>query len=285
MSASPRRVTILGGSGFVGRHLAAHLRGRGDDVRTVSLRDPENAAQTANGSHVVVNLSGESVAQRWSAQAKERIRASRVELPRRFLTALETVAHRPGAYVTASAVGYYGASETRTFVEDDPPGDDFLARVCAELEEVARSAGGLGMRTACVRSGVALDRTSGPLAPMIRAFRFGVGGKIGTGRQWLSWVHPADLVALYTLAIDGVDGALNATAPEPVTNAELTRALGHAFRRPTLLPTPTFVLHAMFGEGAMMALEGQRVLPHRALELGFTFRFTALDAALRDILG
>jgi uncharacterized protein len=284
MSAS-LRVTVLGASGFVGGHLVAYLRGRGDDVRTASLRDPEGAARTANGSDVVVNLSGERVSQRWTVQAKERIRASRVDLPRRFLDALATVSNRPTAYVSASAVGYYGTSETRTFVEGDPPGNDFLARVCAELEDVAQSAGRLGMRTACVRSGIALDPSGGPLATMFRAFGFGLGGKIGTGRQWLSWVHPADLIALYALAIDGADGALNATAPEPVTNAELTRALGRALRRPTLLPTPKFVLHAMFAEGAMMALEGQRVLPQRATQLGFTFRFPALEAALRDVLG
>lgn len=278
------RIALLGGSGFVGRHLATTLRGRGDDVAVVSLRDPERATETASECDAVVNLSGEPVGQRWTTESKRRIEASRVELPRRFLERLAQRPCRCTIYVSASAVGYYGTSETQAFDEDSPPGDDYLARVCVAWEREARRAEALGMRVAIVRTGIALGSDGGALAKMLPPFRAGVAGRIGTGRQWLSWVHVDDVVGVYQMALDGKSGPLNATAPNPVTNATLTQALGEALHRPTKLVVPTIALRMLLGEGADMLLTGQRALPRRTQELGYRFNFPEITAALANLL-
>lgn len=278
------RVAVLGASGFIGKQLTASLNARGDVVDTLSLRDPAAAADAAAACDAVVNLSGESIAQRWSSKAKQRIEHSRTELPRRFLDRLGSLDRRPGIYVSASAVGYYGTSETATFDESSPPGNDFLARVCTGWEAQASHARDLGMRVAIVRCGVALDPSGGVLGKMLPPFRTGLGGVAGTGRQWISWIHIDDVVRVYELAIDRADGVVDATAPNPVTNAALTRALGATIGRPTITPVPKIALRAILGEGAVMVLEGQRVLPKRLLkEYGFEFRFTEIDAALRNL--
>jgi hypothetical protein len=278
------KVLVLGASGFVGRHLRATLERRGDEVVMASLRDADAAADVAAACDAIVNLAGEPIAQRWNDDVKRRIVTSRTELPRRFLEALGKRERRTKVYVSASAVGYYGTSETATFVEESPPGDDFLARVCASWEREAAKAGDLGLRVAVVRTGVALGADGGALAKMLPPFRLGLGGVIGSGRQWLSWVHVDDLCAVYGLALDGAEGPLNACAPHPVTNAAFTKALGDALKRPTFLPTPTFALRAMLGEGADTVLRGQRVLPRRTQELGYRFEFPELRDALANLL-
>jgi uncharacterized protein len=277
-------VCVLGGSGFIGTHLVAALRGRGEDVTIASLRDPDEAAQHAAACETIVNLAGEPIAQRWNVLVKQRIMQSRVEAPRRFLEALAGREHRAKAYVSSSAIGYYGTSETETFVEESPPGNDFLARVCVGWEREALRARDLGLRVAIVRTGVALGAGGGALAKILPPFRVGLGGIVGSGRQWLSWIHIDDLVGIYLKAIDGAEGPLNATAPNPVTNAELTRALGVALHRPTVLPAPTIALRVMLGEGAEILLAGQRVLPERTRELGYGFRFERLEDALANLL-
>lgn len=274
------RVALIGASGFIGRHLAAALRERGDDVVTASLRDPRAAAAACEGTDAIVNLAGEPIAQRWSKAVKERIVQSRVDQPRALIDALRNVRARPGAYISASAVGYYGTSETATFTEQSPPGDDFLARACVGWEREANRAAELGMRVAVIRTGVALGSDGGALAQMLPPFKLGAGGIIGSGKQWISWVHVDDVVGVYLLALDGASGALNATAPNPVTNEEFTRALGAAVHRPTVLPTPTFALRLLLGEGADVLLTGQRVLPDRTKAEGYSFRFTHLSDAL-----
>jgi uncharacterized protein len=278
------KVLVLGVSGFVGRHLAATLRARGDDVIGASLRDPKAAAGLAAQCDAIVNLAGESIAQRWNDRVKGRIEASRVEAPRRFLDALADCERRSTAYVSASAVGYYGTSETDTFVEESPPGDDFLARICVAWEREARYASTLGMRVTLVRTGIALGSDGGALPKMLPAFRLGIGGVIGNGRQWLSWVHVDDLIDIYRMALDGAEGPLNACAPNPVTNAAFTKELGAALRRPAVVPVPTLALRAMLGEGAEMLLRGQRALPRRTQELGYRFEFPQLKDALRSLL-
>ena len=278
------KILVLGAAGFVGRHLCATLEQRGDEIVTASLRDADAAAAVAAACDAIVNLAGEPIAQRWSDDVKRRIEASRTELPRRFLDALARRERRATAYVSASAVGYYGTSETQTFVEESPPGDDFLARVCAGWEREAERAAELGLRVAVVRTGVALGAGGGALAKMLPPFRLGLGGVIGNGRQWLSWVHVDDLCGIYRMAIDGARGPLNACSPNPVTNAEFTKALGDALKRPTILPAPTFALRAMLGEGADTVLRGQRVLPRRTQELGYRFEFPELRAALANLL-
>jgi uncharacterized protein len=277
-------VCVLGGSGFIGTHLVAALRARGDDVTIASLRDPREAAQRAAACEAIVNLAGEPIAQRWDVFVKQHILNSRVEAPRLFLEALAPRERRTSVYVSASAIGYYGTSESETFVEESPPGNDFLARVCVGWEREAARARDLGMRVAIVRTGVALGTGGGALAKILPPFRMGLGGIVGSGRQWLSWIHVDDVVGIYLKAIDAAEGPLNATAPNPVTNAELTRALGVALHRPTVLPAPTIALRVMLGEGAQILLTGQRVLPERTQELGYRFRFERLEDALANLL-
>lgn len=278
------RIAIAGATGFIGRHLCAALRRRGDEVTEISLRDPAGAALRCEGLNAVVNLAGEPIAQRWTAEVKQRIESSRVDAPRAFIEALARLNAKPRSYISASAVGYYGVSETETFTEASGPGNDFLARVCAKWETEAERAMGLGMRVSIVRTGIALGNDGGALKAMLAPFKMGAGGIVGTGKQWLSWIHIDDVVGIYLLALDGATSFLNATAPAPVTNADFTHALGNVLKRPTPLPVPTFGLRMMFGEGADILLQGQRVLPERVLEQGYQFKFTSLHSALENLL-
>jgi len=278
------RVTILGASGFVGRHLAATLHARGDEVVTTSLRDPAAAATTTAGSDAVVNLAGAPVSQRWTTAHRREIARTRIDLPRAYLAALAHVAPRPRIYVSASAVGYYGTSRSATFTETSPPGGDFLARVCADWEATADGAAALGLRVAKIRTGLALGTDGGALAKLLPLFRAGLGGVVGSGAQWYSWIHVDDLIGIYLHALDSVDGVLDATAPNPVVNREFTRALGRAVGRPTLAPVPAFAVGLLLGEGALIVTEGQRVLPERTLATGYAFRYPELDGALRALV-
>lgn len=278
------KVAVLGASGFVGTHLARTLRERGDEIVEASLRDPAAAATAAQDCDAIVNLAGEPLGQRWNAKVKQRIEESRVEQPRRFIEALAQRPRRCSTYVSASAVGYYGTSETQTFVENSPAGDDFLARVCFGWEREARRAADLGMRVGIVRSGFVLGSDGGALPKMLPPFRAGMGGVVGNGRQWISWIHVDDLVRIYVMAIDRIDGPLNGCAPNPVTNETFTHALGDALHRPAKIPVPTFALRAMLGEGADILLRGQRVLPERVEELGYRFEYAELTTALTNLL-
>jgi hypothetical protein len=278
------RVAVAGASGFVGLHLCAALSARGDRVVPVSLRDPRAAAASCAGADAVVNLAGEPVAQRWTASVKERIWSSRVEVIHAFIAGLRHLAVPPRVYVSASAVGYYGTSETETFVEASPPGVDFLARVCVEWEAAANGATTIGARVAVVRTGIALGGDGGALQRLLPIFKLGLGGPIATGKQWYSWVHIDDLVGIYLLALDGGSGPYNATAPEPERNAAFSAALGRALHRPAFLAVPAFALRAAFGEGADPLVTGQRAMPRRAEAAGYRFKYPALDAALDAIV-
>jgi uncharacterized protein (TIGR01777 family) len=279
------QVTILGASGFIGRRLGAALRARGDVVIEASLRDPARAAEASAGSDVVVNLAGAPVSVRWTAAAKREMTRSRVHQPRAYLEALARLADRPKAYVSGSAVGYYGTSPIATFTETSPPGADFLARLCVAWEFEADRAGELGMRVAKVRTGLVLGTGGGILGKLLPVFRLGLGGVVASGRQWFSWIHIEDELGILRHAIDGADGVFNASAPNPVTNRDFTRALGHAVGRPTIFPVPAFAGTLLFGEGAMMLNEGQRVLPERTVASGYVFRHPDLDEALRSLVG
>ena len=278
------RVTVVGASGFVGGHLTAALRSRGDDVQVASMRDPRAAARDSAGSDIVVNLAGETIAQRWSAGVKERIRESRTTAPSEFFDALADIGEKPSAYVSASAVGYYGTSETETFAETSAPGHDFLAGVCTQWERIAQRGREYGMRVACVRCGLILGSDGGALAKMLPIFRAGTGGRVGSGKQWYSWIHIDDAIGIYLRAIDGLDGAVNATAPNPVRNQEFTEVLARVLHRPAALPAPPFMLKLALGEGAVLLLEGQRVLPERAISAGYSFTFPTLESALGNLL-
>jgi len=254
--------------------------------RTHTARDPASAAAALADCDVIVNLAGEPVAQRWTADVKRRIHESRTLLTQAFLDALHGLGPiRPRRYISASAIGYYGTSETATFVEESRPGNDFLAKVCVDWEDEALRAQELGMQVACIRTGFALGNDGGALAKILPVFKAGAGGRVGNGRQWCSWVHIDDVSGIYLMAIDGADGALNAVAPGPVRNSELTRILGKVLHRPTLFPVPYVALKAVLGEGAYIATEGQRVEPRRTLAAGYSFKFTDLERALRDFVG
>ena len=278
------RVTLLGGSGFIGRHLAAALRARGDEPVAASLRDPDHAAATSAGSDAVVNLAGAPVAVRWTAAAKRTMWTSRVDAARAYLDALTRVEPRPAVYVSASAVGYYGTNRTATFTETSPPGDDYLARLCVAWEAEADRAAALGMRVAKVRTGLVLGADGGVLGRLLPVFRLGLGGVVASGAQWYSWVHADDIAGVYLHALDHVDGVLNATAPNPVTNRDFTRALAHALHRPAVFPVPPVAAGLLLGEGAYVLTEGQRVLPERTLATGYTFRHPDLSEALAALL-
>ncbi len=277
------RVAVLGASGFVGGALCAALRARGDELEPLSLRDPEEAAQRGATCDVIVNLAGEPVVRRWNPAVKRRILESRTTLPRDFLARIALLRPRAHAYVSASAIGYYGATGDAFLDETSPPGKDFLAQICVEWERVARSAESLGLRVACIRTGLALGR-GGALAKMVPAFRFGFGGRIGSGNQWYSWIHIDDLVGIYLLAIDAAQGTINAVAPEPARNKDFATMLGRVLHRPAVLPVPTFALRLALGEGAGAVLSGQRVVPRRARELGYRFAFPNLEQALTALL-
>ncbi len=297
-------VTVTGATGLVGRRLVAVLRERGDEV-TVLSRRPEEArrllgvdavswrpehepapAAALAGRDGVAHLAGEPIAQRWTNEAKERIRSSREQGTARLVEGLEQSEPRPPVLVSASAVGYYGPRGDERLDERASPGTDFLASVCAAWERAAAAAAPLGVRVVSLRTGVLLDRRGGALARMLPAFRLGVGGPVAGGDQYVPWIVLDDLVRLYLAALDDAawSGPVNATAPEPVTNRELARALGRALHRPALLPIPGVALRALYGDMASVVTTGQRALPVRALELGFEFRHPAIDGALATAL-
>ena len=241
------------------------------------------------GRDAVVHLAGEDVAQRWSESAKRAIRESRILGTRHLvegLRAIPTESGRPATLVSGSAIGYYGPRGEEPIDEEAPPGNDFLAQVCLEWEAQAHAAQELGMRVVQIRTGVVLDRSGGALAKMLPPFRLGLGGPVAGGHQYVSWIHPHDHIELVRTAISDErwSGPFNATAPEPETNGELARTLGHALHRPALLPVPAFALRALYGEIAQIVTTGARVLPAKALVLGFQFRYPKLERALTAAL-
>lgn len=303
-------VTVTGATGLIGSTLVSALLDQGAQV-TVLTRDPQRAlvrlgeveavgwdlmgepapSGALAGRDAVVHLAGEPVAQRWSARAKRAIRDSRVTGTRNLLAGLGRLGgsepgERPRTLVSSSAIGYYGPHGEEPLDEDAPPGRDFLARVCREWEAEASRASELGMRVVQVRTGVVLDRGGGALAQMLPPFRLGVGGPVAGGRQYVSWIHTEDLVGMMLAAIGDERwvGAVNATAPEPVSNRDFSRALGGALHRPSLVPVPGLALRLLYGEMAEMVTAGARVVPAKPLVLGYEFRHPQIDEALGSAL-
>ena len=294
-------VFITGGTGLVGSALARALVAAGHAVTAVSRRaaselgpdvrivqgDPARPGAWQDvlaGCDACVHLAGEPVAgRRWTEERKRAIRESRLESTRRVV---EVIAARgPTVLVSGSAVGYYGARGDEPLDESSPPGKDFLAEVCRAWEEAAKPAAARA-RLVLLRTGIVLAREGGALRQMLVPFRFFVGGPIGGGAFWQSWIHLSDEVALIAWALEdgAVAGPLNATAPNPVTNRELATAVGRALHRPAALPVPPAVLRLLLGELGSVVASGQRVLPRAALDGGFRFRFASIDAALADLL-
>ncbi|HZT75730.1 MAG TPA: TIGR01777 family oxidoreductase [Vicinamibacterales bacterium] len=273
------RTIIAGGTGFLGRPLAAALAADGHEV--VAL--PRGSTDGIDGADVVVNLSGEPIAgTRWSAAQKQRILDSRITTTRRIAEAIRAARRPPRVFVSGSGVGYYGPRGDEIVTEAEGPGGDFLAGVCVAWEAEAGRAADC-TRVVRVRTGLVLERDGGALPQMLPPFWFGAGGPVGSGRQYWPWIHRADWIALvrWTIETDAVEGAINATAPAPATNRAFASALGRALHRPAFLPAPAMALRLMLGEMAdALLLSGQRAVPEKAQRLGFTFRYPELDRAL-----
>jgi uncharacterized protein (TIGR01777 family) len=304
------RVFVTGATGLVGRRLVPALLARGDQVVALTRRyaharqalgpkvelvegDPMQAGEwmeKVDDCHAVVNLAGENVfAHRWSQRFKDLLVASRVQTTRNVAAALLRRPQAPGGQprvlVNASAIGIYGPRGNEEITEESSPGDDFLARLCLQWEEAARAVEPAGVRSVQLRVGVVLDPAGGALVKMLLPFRLFAGGPSGSGRQWVAWIHHEDLTGLLLLALDsaGCAGPLNGTAPNPVTNRDFSTALGKALHRPSFVWTPGLALRLVLGEVAGVITTGQRVLPRKALALGYAFKYPAIDGALAQM--
>lgn len=292
-------VVVTGGTGFLGRALVAALLAKRRTVSVVT-RDParaklpsgaravswEELPAAVDGASAVVNLAGESIAQRWTDAAKARIVASRAEAAAKVGSALRAAKAKPDVLVNASAVGFYGNRGDEELTESSPAGEGFLAETTRAWEEAARRAAPGGVRLVLPRIGVVLGEEGGALAKMLLPFRLGLGGPLGSGAQWMPWVHRDDLVALLLSAVEDprYEGPVNATAPNPATMKAFAATLGRVLRRPAFAPAPAFAIRAAMGEMAALVLDGQKALPAKATALGFPFRFERLEPALRDLL-
>lgn len=276
-------IAITGASGFIGQHLASRLTTDGHTVLAVSTRTAPPPGKF-EGCDAVIHLAGEPVAQRWTPAARERIRASRVEGTRALVNALRV--EPPKVLVSGSAVGYYGSRGDEVLKEDSPPGLDFLAEIATAWEREAQAAEAFGVRVVRLRTGVVLGPGGGALKRMLLPFRLGIGGRIGDGKQWMPWIHMDDLTSLIVFALmtPAFSGPLNAGAPNPVANADFTRELARALRRPAIFPVPRLALKLLFGEMAEIIYASQRMVPEAALRAGFRFKFPEIGPALRDVL-
>lgn len=299
------KLVICGGTGFIGSALCRRLLERGHSL-TLLTRSASLGSITANkkwitwqpgspgaweevidGADGAINLAGEPIAaKRWTETQKERIRSSRIITTRALVTAISKAKEKPKFLLNASAVGYYGPRGDETITEETAPGSDFLSRVCIEWEEEAKKAEGYGLRVIRLRTGIVLGRGGGALSKMVPSFKLFAGGPLGTGRQWMSWIQIEDEVGLTSFLMENPNahGAVNATAPDPVTMREFCKTLGKVLHRPSWAPVPGFALRLLLGEMADMLLTGQRVLPARAQQLGYTFRYPNLYEALKSLL-
>jgi uncharacterized protein (TIGR01777 family) len=294
------RIVLAGGTGFLGEALQTHLRRLGHQVVVLSRRPrnrgPEQVTWTPDsttgpwaaaldGTHAVVNLAGEGLADaRWTAARKAALRNSRVLSTRSLVGAIHH-ASAPPVLLNASGIGYYGDRRAELVTEATRSGNDFLADLCVDWEREAEQASSI-TRVILLRNGVVLHPSGGALKKMLLPFRLGAGGRLGPGTQYLPWIHLSDWLELVTWLLNSPDarGPFNVTAPSPATNAEFTRALGRAVRRPAFIPVPVFGLRLLLGELADTLLTGQRAVPTRATSMGFTFRFREIEPALRDLL-
>jgi hypothetical protein len=301
------KVAITGATGFVGSRLVERLQALGHQP-IVLTRQPDRAKQKFAASPVeiinydpmqsgawqatmascdaVVNLAGEPIAdQRWTAEYKQKLMDSRVKTTEHLVAAISQANPKPQVLVNASAVGFYGTSETASFDETSAAGNDYLAEICHNWEAAASKVKDSGTRLVILRFGIVLG-LGGALGKMLTPFQMFLGGPIGSGNQWMSWVHLDDVVELIITAITNtqMQGVYNATAPHPVRMMELCQALGRVMQRPSWLPVPGFALEALLGDGALVVLEGQQVLPKQTLTSGFNYRYPTVEPALKEIL-
>jgi len=301
------RTIITGGTGLIGRALADSLVADKHEV-IVLTRRPEQVtglpkgvqavgwdgltadgwAELVEGAGAIVNLAGENIgAGRWTSERKRRIVQSRADAGRAVVQAVQTARHKPSVVIQASGIGFYGPRGDEEITERDGVGSDFQGRVCIDWEGSTAPVEDMRVRRAVIRSGVVLSTRGGALQRMLLPFKLFAGGPLGGGRQWLSWVHIADEVRGIRFLIDHPEasGPFNLCSPNPITNSQFARAAGSVLKRPSFIPTPAWAVRLVFGEMASIVLQGQRGVPRRLLEMGFTFRFADLGYALRDLLG
>ncbi len=285
------KIVIFGGTGFVGKQLKKTLESNGHEAVVADVRRGEEWKSTIKTADAVVNLAGEPIfGKRWNRDVKAAIFDSRQQVTQQIVEAMgaaKAQTGKPAVLVNASAVGYYGPHWDNIIDETGSPSSDFLGKVCEEWEHQAKIAQNQHhIRTVILRIGVVLGNNGGALAKLLPPFKAFVGGPVGSGKQWLSWIHIDDLVGLILFAIENskVQGPMNATAPEPVTNKVFSSALGRALSRPSLLPMPGFALFLALGEAAEVLVNGQRVLPKAALNYGYKFKFSNIDEAFKNLL-
>ncbi|KAI9123910.1 hypothetical protein K1719_005210 [Acacia pycnantha] len=299
-------ISVTGATGFIGKRLVQRLHADNHRVRVltrskskaeqifpakdfpgIKIADESEWKECIHGSTGVVNLAGMPISTRWSSEIKKEIKESRIRVTSKVVECINSAPDdiRPKVLVSATAVGYYGTSETKVFDEQSPSGKDYLAEVCREWESTAHKVNG-DVRLALIRIGVVLGKDGGALAKMVPLFMVFAGGPLGSGKQWFSWIHLDDIVNLVYEALSNPSykGVINGTAPNPVRLAELCEQLGNVVGRPSWLPVPDFALKAVLGEGATVVLEGQKVLPAKAKELGFPFKYRYVKDALKAIL-
>jgi uncharacterized protein (TIGR01777 family) len=293
------RILITGASGLIGKALQRSFAESGYEMLLASRSEPKDAKHIQwnpdtgfvdadlarlEGLDVVVHLAGESIsALRWSDEKKKAIRDSRVFGTRSMIEAFDKLERKPKTFISGAAIGFYGDRADDVMTESSPAGKTFLAEISKEWEAESRRAEDLGIRTVLLRTGIVLSKDGGALATMMTPFKLGVGGIVGSGKQWMSWVSLDDVVGIINFALENesVRGAMNVTAPNPVTNEEFTKTLGSVLYRPTFLPLPEFAVHMVFGEmGDALLLDSTRVVPKRLLDAGYEFKFTDLKAAL-----
>ena len=301
------KVFMTGGTGFVGTTLTRNLIEQGHQVTLLTRKKPVNGTlphgvsplegdPTRRGEwqrrvpqhDIIVNLAGASIFRKWDQKAKAVIRESRVLTTTNLVEALSDSEGKEATLISTSAVGYYGFHGDEELDENSPQGEDFLASVTREWEAAANQAEAFGARVVICRFGIVLGRNGGALGEMVRLFEKGLGSPLGSGKQWFSWIHERDLVDIYLflMAKTELSGPINCTAPKPVTNKDLTQALGKALAKPTFMPAvPGFMIKLIKGEFGSVLLEGQRIVPKKLLDAGFHFRFSKIHEALHDLVG
>lgn len=293
------KVLIFGGSGLVGRRLSFFLSQRGHEVYVLSrtkrvvqggpylvyrLDQLAQILAQMKGPYSLINLAGESIAKRWTKKRKQEILHSRVDLTRQIAAAVQQAERKPDVWINASAVGYYGSSETAVFTEDDGPGEGFLAEVARQWEAAALR-GNEWTRVITARFGVILDKEGGALPRMVLPYRFFLGGRVGSGKQWVSWIHIDDVVGmLHHCMIDtSIHGPINVTAPHPVRMDDFGRMIGKVLHRPHWLSVPAWMLRSLLGDMAEILLQGQKVIPQKMNSYGYSFRYPELERALQNL--
>ncbi len=299
------KIFVTGGTGFVGSHLSVHLAREGHEVTvlTRSLRGSEKKVpgisylqgdpaqkgpwQGAVGQHdVIINLAGATIFRRWSEKYKKIVRDSRIQTTANLIEAMDGQGGRKITFFSTSAVGYYGFHGDEELTEESPPGEDFLARLAVDWEQEASRAAAKGARVVIARFGIVLGEKGGALGQMIPLFKWFLGGPIGNGKQWFSWIHMQDLVAAFSFLLknEAITGPVNLCSPHPVRNRELARALGEVLHRPSFLCAPGFMIRLILGEFGSVILKGQRVFPKRLAEQGFTFQYGEIKKALQSLV-